>query len=78
MKTEIASAPITSHITRLHWLLSVVGIATAIICSFVLLGDFQPKPVEPAQSILIKMPTSSISQGLENLGEVVGVMMSKL
>ena len=72
MKIKNASAPDTSlRITRIHWLLSVIGVVTAVICSIVLLRDLQPKQEESSQSASINMPaTSSLNQEFDILARV--------
>jgi hypothetical protein len=49
----------TGRFTKLHWVMTIVGIATAIVCSLVLLSDIQPTQNDAAPTIF--MNTSNIS-----------------
>jgi hypothetical protein len=45
MKTPHASAP-SNRFTAIHWFTTVLGVAIAVACSFILAGDFEPDEVK--------------------------------
>jgi hypothetical protein len=60
MKSHPATdATVSNGFTRIHWFMAVIGIATAIICSLVLLTEVQPNQDERKQSFYINTSTSS-------------------
>lgn len=68
MKTQnIAAVSSQNRISPIQWLLSVLGIATAIICIIVLLRDLQPAHHESKESVSVNMPKVSLNQNFENL-----------
>jgi hypothetical protein len=61
MKSHPANdATASNGFTRIHWFMAVVGIATAIICSLVLLTEVQPNQDDGKQSFYMSASTSSI------------------
>lgn len=68
MKTQnITAASSRSRITPMQWLVSVLGVVTAIICIGVLLRDLQPAQHESKESVSVKVPAVSLNQNVENL-----------
>jgi hypothetical protein len=75
MKTLQATAALTAsaRFTRIHWLLAIAGILTAITCVVVLLADVQPSQAGHAQSVLMYTPKSSISDQFAKVADVASL-----
>jgi hypothetical protein len=62
MKSHSAAKEVTASngFTGIHWLMTVIGIAAAIICSVVLLTQEQPDQDDRTPSSYVNASTSSL------------------